>query len=73
MENAHLVEQNDRDSATFALGHFRTKTAQERLDVLPGNVRARWVYENCFESLLMGALHGAIVPQDGTGRNAVVF
>ena len=73
MEDAHLVEQNDCDAATFALGDFRSKTAQESFDVLPGDVRAGWVCEDCFQRLLMGALHARMVPEDGTERNVGVL
>ena len=73
MEDTYLVEQKDCDPATFALGGFRAKTYQQCFDVLPGDVCAGWVCEDCFECLLMGPLHAPMVPENGTERNARVF
>lgn len=56
MEDADLLEQNDCDPAALALGHFRAETDQQRFDVLPSNIRARRVGEDCFQRLLANRL-----------------
>ena len=66
MEDAHLFEQDDCDAATLPLADFRPKTEQERFDVLPDYVRAGWVREDCFQCLLVGALHPSMVPKYST-------
>ena len=73
VEDAHLVEQDDCDAATFALADLSSETAQKCFDVLPGNVRAGWVRKECFQCLLMGTLHAPMVPEAGTERNARRF
>ena len=72
VEDADLLEQNDRDAATFAFGDFRAETDQQRFDVLPNDIRAGRVGEDCLQCLLMGALHVRMVPQDGTARHTGV-
>ena len=73
MENAYLFEQNDCDAATLPLADFPSQINKESFDVLPGDVRAGWVCEDCFQCLLMGALHLPMVPECGTERNGRVF
>ena len=69
MEDTDFLEQEDRYAASFSFGDFRTKTAQKRFDVLPVDVRAGRVCEDCFQCPLMGALHTQMVPHHGTERN----
>ena len=69
MEDPHLVEQHDRYAAARSLADFRAETDKQRFDVLPGNVRAGGVGEDCIKRLQMSALHNAIVPSRGTKRN----
>ncbi len=66
MENAHLVEQNDRYAPSRPLADFLAETDKQSFDVLPGNVRAGGVGEDCFKRLQMSALHTATVPFLGT-------
>ena len=73
MENAHLTEKNDCDPAAFALADLCSKAAQEGFDVLPHDVRAGRVCEDCFECSLVGALHTRMVLDDGTERNERIF
>ena len=73
MEDADLLEQNDCDAATFAFADFGSDTDEECFDILPGDIRAGWVGEDCFKRLLMGSLHAQMVPRDGTGRNKGEF
>ncbi len=73
MEDADLLEKNDCDAATFAFADLRAKTDQECFDVLPSDIRAGWVSEDCFQCPLMGALHAQMVPQDSTERNTGGF
>jgi hypothetical protein len=72
VEDADLLEQNDCDAAAFAFGDFRAKTDQQRFDVLPNDIRAGRVGEDCLQCLLMGSLHVRMVPQDGTARHTGV-
>ena len=72
VEDADRLEQNDRDAAAFAFGDFRAKTDQQRFNVLPNDIRAGRVGEDCLQCLLMGALHVRMVPQDGTAYNTGV-
>jgi hypothetical protein len=72
VEDADLLEQNDCDAAAFAFGDFRPKTDQQRFNVLPSDIRAGRVGEDCLQCLLMGALHLRMVPQDGTAHNTSV-
>ena len=69
MEDADFLEQENRNAATFAFGDFCTKTEQKRFDVLPVDVRAGGVCEDCFQCPLMSTLHVWMVPHDGTERN----
>jgi hypothetical protein len=72
VEDADLLEQNDRDAAAFAFGDFRAKTDQQRFDVLPNDIRSGRVGEDCLQCLLMDALHARMVPQDGTAHHTSV-
>lgn len=69
MEDADFFEQNDGDTATFTLGDFRAEANQQSFYVLPSDVRTGRVGEDCFECLLMRALHLAMVLNAGTARN----
>ena len=73
MEDANFLEQEDRNPATFSFGNVCTKTTQKRLDVLPADVCAGGMCEDCFQCPLMSTLHARIVPQPGTERNEVGF
>lgn len=64
VEDSDLVEQHDRDSTAFAFADLGAQANQQCFDVLPGDVRAGGVCEDCFQSPLMGALHD----RHGTGR-----
>jgi len=57
VEDTHFVEEKNGDSTSLAFTDFRPKAGEESFDVLPSNVRARWVRENCVKCSLMGALH----------------
>ena len=69
MEDPYLAEEHDRDTTALALGDVCAEAAQQCFDVLPGDVCAGWMGEDCFESPLMGALHGSMVPESSTERN----
>ena len=58
MEDAHFVEENNGNATTFAFTDFRAEAVEEGFDVFPGDVRAGWVREDCFQCSLMRALHG---------------
>ena len=73
MEDAYFVEQKNGDTTTFTFTDFGAEATEEGLDVLPGNVGAGWVREDCFECSLMSALHGRMVLQTGTECNGRVF
>ena len=63
MEDTHFVEKKNGHSTSLALTDFGTKADEEGFDILPSDVRARWVREHCVECSLMGALHAL----NGTG------
>ena len=69
MEDAYFVEQKNGDTTTFTFADLGAEAAEEGFDVFPGNIRAGWVREDCFQCSLMGALHASIVPERGTERN----
>lgn len=58
MKNADFTEQDDGDPAAFAFADRRAKIAQECFYVLPSNVCAGRMGEDCFQCLQIGALHG---------------
>ena len=66
MKHTHLLEKVDRYATTLSLRHLSSEPDQKGFDVLPGDVRTGRVGEQGFESLLMAALHRAIVPRVGT-------
>ena len=57
MEDTHFVEKKNGNSTSLAFTDVGAKASEEGLDVLPSDVRARWMRENCVECSLMGALH----------------
>ena len=57
MKDSHFTEQDHSDAASFALADFRPKLPKEGLDVLPLDVCAGWVSEDCVERALMLPLH----------------
>lgn len=69
MEDADLLEKDDCYAATFAFADFRAKAYQKCLDVLPSNIRAGWMGEDCFQRLLMTAFDAKTVPTVGTDGN----
>ena len=73
MKDAHLIEQDDCDAAALPFTDFCSKTDQESFDVLPGDVRAGRVGEDCFQGFPMGTLHVSMVPEEGTECNERVF
>jgi len=58
VENAHFVEQNNSDATAFAFTDFSAEATEKGFDVLPGDVRAGRVREDCFKCSPMCALHG---------------
>jgi hypothetical protein len=66
MKHANLAEEDDGDAATFALRDLSPEPSEERLNILPGDVRAGWVGVEGLKGALVAALHGAMVPQVGT-------
>ena len=73
MKNAHFVEQDNGNSASFALADLSAEARKESFDVFPGDVRACGVREDCFQCLLMCSLHVQMVPEHGTECNAGCF
>jgi hypothetical protein len=57
VENTHFVEKKDGNSTSLAFTDFGAESGEKGFDVLPSEVRARWIRENCFERSLMGTLH----------------
>ena len=66
VEDAHLLKQNDGNSATFALTDIRSQLHEKGFDIAPLNVRARGPSEDQFQRSLMPSLHGSMVPQFST-------
>ena len=73
MEDTNFFEEHNSDAAALAFTDYRAETYEECLDVLPGDVRAGRVCEDCFQSPLMRAFHVRMVPEDGTERNTGGF
>ena len=57
MENTHFVEKKNGNSTSLAFSDLGAEAGEEGFDVLPSDVRARWVRKNRFQCSLMGALH----------------
>ena len=70
VKDANLLKEVDGDATAFPLGDLGAKPEQERFDVIPGDVRTGRVGKDGFESLAVTALHGVIVPRDGTDADS---
>ena len=57
MEDTYFVEKKNGNSTSLVFTDFGAEAGEEGFDVLPSDVGARWVHENCFEYSVMGAPH----------------
>ena len=73
MEDADFLEKDYCYATTFALADLCAEANKKCFDVLPGDVRASWMGEDCFQGSLMRALHALMVLHHGTERNTSGF
>lgn len=69
VEDTHLAEQDDGYPASLTLGDFRTEVDEERFNISPGDIGARWVRKHQLQRFLALPFHESIVPLIGTIRN----
>ena len=57
MEDANFLEEDDSHATTFALADFPAKAFEQGFYVLPSDVRAGRVGEDCFKGASVRTLH----------------